>query len=168
MLNTILIISVVLIVIAAIVGIIIWRVKSKHSLDFSFQTSSGIKVKLSPKAKCTIDDFELWTDFVVSFWNEKEGWDRKEMLKLISKVEIILYDEIYIERSGMKVNGITWPNKYKIEIATYPKYELSPDKNRIASLFRHEMSHLIVGYIGKIPFDNETHHKLFAKDGLGA
>jgi hypothetical protein len=146
------------------------RAKRKEKVQFDFSTKHGIDVKLSPMFDgVTAVPFEKWTEDLISFWNEKRGWDRNKMLSCVSKVGIFLYDELYLERSGVKVNGVTWPNRYEIEMATKPKEDSGQTPfEKVKSLFRHEMSHVLVGHVGEIPFDNETHHALFAQVGLGA
>jgi len=175
-LEIILIIAGVLVVSGLIVFAIVWSIKKKkeNEIQFDYVTKHGIKIKLSPLLQdLKAEDIESWTDDLVNFWHEVEGWDKESMYAEIKKTSIILYDELYLERGGIKVSGITWPYSYKIEIATLYKPELdqavyTPFK-KVKSLFRHEESHVIVGKMATdIPYDNEHHHALFAEMGLGA
>lgn len=146
------------------------RSKRKKAAQFDFTTKHGIDVKLSPElSDLKPEAVEEWTESVVSFWEEKRGWSREKMLKNLAKVGIFLYDEPYLNRAGIKVNGITWPNKFEIEMATLPKEGSSQTAfGKVKSLFRHETSHVLAGYVGGVVFDNAIHHALFAEVKLGA
>lgn len=135
-----------------------------------FTTSHGIDVQPSP-AMASLDaaTVEAWTESVVDFWQQKKGWARKDMLEMLAKVSIKMYDQEWLGRAGIKVNGITWPDSFLIEMAVLPKEGVAQTPlQRVASLFRHETSHVIAGYVGQYPWDNDVHHQLFAELGLGA
>ena len=170
--TTWIIIGSLLLVIVLIVGLIIWKTRKKK-IDFDYTTKHGIDVKLSQKTSFLKKELiEKWTESIIDFWTNAEGWDKKSILKALDNLEIFFFDKLYLERYGIKVNGInlihgvTSSGKYAIEIATIPKKGLIED--RVYSLFRHEVSHVVVGYAGGVPLDNDIHHRLFAKDGLGA
>ncbi len=161
---TYIIIGLVLTAVAVGVGILIWKIKKKDKFDYI--TKHGIKLNLSPQSYfLTKEVAEEWTESLIYFWNDKEGWDKKTIIKAVSDVKISLYDKLYLNRYGIKVNGVTFGND--IEIATMPKPGTYKIYDKVKSLFRHEMSHVIVSYMG-IPIDQEIQHKLFDKDGLGA
>lgn len=145
--------------------------KEEYNNQFDFTTKYGTRVKLSPRTKdISKEVFEGWTDSVVGFWEENKNWGKEKSYKIIGKTAIFVYDEPYLNRAGIKVNGITFPAKYEIEIAALPKINITDQTifDRVESLFRHETSHVITGFVGGVPFDNEGHHKLFAEFGLGA
>lgn len=145
--------------------------KKEYNAQFDFTTKHGIRVRLSEQTKnITKETFEGWTKDVVEFWKEVKDWDTDKSYKVLSKTAIFMYDEPYLNRAGIKVNGITFPARYTIEIAALPKTNITEQTifNRVSSLFRHETSHVITGFVGGIPFDNEVHHKLFAEVRLGA
>ena len=76
-----------------------------------------------------------------------------------------------IERAGTKVNGIFWPAKFEVEISTLKRTDQNETyyaATKVYSLFRHELSHVVAGYVGGIKFDNDVHHEIFAKAKLGA
>jgi len=157
---------------AAIVGLIVFFIvlRRRKKVQFDFTTKDGIDIKLSPLLSgLAAETIEEWTESVVLFWEQAKGWDRKSSLRTLAKVSIFLYDELYLDRAGIKVNGITWPNKFEIEMATLPKQKsLQTPFEKVKSLFRHEISHILAGYVGGFSFDNDAHHVLFGEVGLGA
>jgi hypothetical protein len=146
--------------------------KKEEEEKYDFTTKYGIRVMLSPQTKgITSEVFDMWSDSVVDFWHEKKGWSKEKCYKRLAKTEIEIYDVEYLERAGMKVNGIMWPSSFLIEMASFSKGTTTAPIKRIASLFRHEVSHIIAGYVGNLeagPNGGEYHHKLFAEVGLGA
>lgn len=147
------------------------RSKKRKEAEYSFTTKHNIDIKLSSEVSdITPAEIEEWTESVVDFWYDAKGWSKEESYKVLSKVDIFTYDELYLNRAGIKVNGITWPNTYTIEMATIPTNlsDTYRHKDKVKSLFRHEVSHVIAGFVGNVAFDNKTHHDLFAEVGLGA
>lgn len=164
--------------VGGLVAFLVWKQKKKkddYNKQFTYTTKHGLRVKLSEKtADIPASDFEEWTESVVDFWVEAKGWAKVKSLAQIKKISIFMYDQEYLNRAGIKVNGITWPSKFEIECATLPKgwvdgsdASYTPYK-KVKSLFRHEVSHVLAGYAGKIAFSNEAHHALFAEVKLGA
>lgn len=134
--------------------------------NYDLKTKKGVRVKLSSKSKkIPINDFENWTNFLISFWSKK--WEKNKIEKVISKVKVFIYDEKYIVYSDRKLNGAAYPEKYKIEITTLNKDNIF-DYNRVKSLFYHEMSHVIVEKAGGFFAFEKDHHKLFKEMKLGA
>lgn len=147
----------------------------KHNQQFDFTTKSGLKIKLSEKTSgITQVEVEEWEDSVVDFWKEAKGWDAELSRKMLGKIEVFVLDETFLNRAGIKVNGITYPGsaKFTIEMASLYKEGLDPavytPYKKVKSLFRHEVSHVLASTVGRVPFNNEVHHKLFADVGLGA
>ena len=150
---------------------ILFFTKYFHKVEMSYTTKYGTLITLSPKTKTIKKDLiEDWTDSVVHFWNTIKEWDKEECYRIFGEMEIEMYDEQYLVRAGMNVNGITWPDFCLIEIATLPKNSDKMSIKRVESLFIHETSHLILEYVGKIIAgdDSEIHHKIFEEVGLGA
>lgn len=149
--------------------------KTDYNKQFNFTTSHGLRIKLSEKtADIPASDFEEWTEDVVNFWFEAKGWSKEKSMAQMKRISIFIHDQEYLNRAGIKVNGITFPSKWEIEMASLPKgwtddseAAYTPYK-KVKSLFRHEVSHVLAGYVGKVQFDNEVHHKLFAEVKLGA
>jgi hypothetical protein len=173
--TTIEIIILVTILIGVIgVGIffVIKHLKNKKEGKYNFTTKYGTRVMLSPQTEgITKEVFEMWSDNVVNFWCNLYGWNVEKCYKRLSQTEVGIYDEKYLERMGYKVNGIMWPSSFFIEIASLPKCCNTASIKKIASLFRHEVSHIICGYVGNLPAGpngGEYHHKLFAEVKLGA
>lgn len=172
------VLAVVVLGVAGLITFLLLKQKKKkeeYNEQFTYTTKHGLRVKLSEKtADIPITDFEDWTEDVVNFWFGAKGWDRNKSLAQIKKISIFMYDQEYLNRAGIKVNGITWPSKFEIELATLPKgWSDDPTATytpymKVKSLFRHEVSHIIAGWVGGIVFDNEIHHKLFADVKLGA
>jgi len=144
--------------------------KKEEKEKYDLVTKHGIKVMRSPMMSGLASaEIEEWTEDAMSFWVEKKGWSREKMLKAIAKVRVEMFDEKYIEHDGIKYNGTFWPTSFLMEITTKPKFEGKRTPiQRVWSLFRHELSHVIVGQVGGIKYDNDTHHALFREMGLGA
>jgi hypothetical protein len=148
------------------------RDKKREEEKYDFTTKYGTRVMLSPQTQgITKEVFEMWSDSTIKFWCDLYGWSVEKCHKRLSQTEIEIYDKEYLERAGWKVNGIMWPSSFLIEMASLPKGSDTASVKRIASLFRHEVSHIIAGYVGNIPAGpngGEDHHKLFAEVKLGA
>jgi hypothetical protein len=146
--------------------------KREEKEKYDYTTKYGTRIMLSSQTKgISVDIFEAWSDSVVDFWFEKKGWSKDKCYKKLAQTEIEVFDTEYLERAGVKVSGIMWPSTFLIEISTFPKGSVVASLERIASLFRHEVSHIIAGYVGNLeagPNGGEYHHKLFAEIGLGA
>ncbi len=143
------------------------------NINYSFITSHGIKVRSTAKLNdLNAGDIESWSEDLMMFWNQKLNCPIEDIKNCFAHTKIILYDEQYLERAGIKVNGITWAEDFVIEIATLlrPDQEINGynSMQKVKALFRHECSHIILGYVGKVEFNNELHHKVFAEMGLGA
>lgn len=160
-----------------LVAYIVLRQKKKkedYNKQFNYTTKHGIRVKLSDEtAHIPASDFEEWTEDVVNFWFEAKGYSKEKSMSYMKKISIFMHDKEHLNRAGMKVNGILWPSKFEIECATLPRNWVEGESSqtpykRVKSLFRHEVSHVIAGYVGKVKMTNEVHHALFAEVGLGA
>ena len=169
------------VIISVAIGVFVYlklradKKKQIYNEQFDFTTKHGIRVHLSSQTRNIKQEaFEDWTEKLVDFWEKKMNCDRDESLKHLSKTSVLIYDQVYLERFGVKVNGILHPARYEIEIATIPpekdkdkKYINTPYK-RTKSLFKHEASHIIVGYVGGFKMDNDIHHDIFRGVKLGA
>lgn len=146
--------------------------KKAEKEKYDYTTKYGTRIMLSPQIKSvSVDVFELWSDSVVDFWHEKKGWSKDRCYKKLAQTEIEIFDAEYLERNGYKANGLMWPSTFLVEISTFPKGGDTASLPRVASLFRHEVSHIIAGYVGNLeagPNGGEYHHKLFSEVGLGA
>lgn len=174
MVGTIILISIlVLVIIVVAIYLIIKHIKSKKNNveEYDFITKYGTKIKLSPKAKGNISKkvIEDYTDDVVNFWYVKKAWSKEASYKIIGKIKVELFDVFYIQIGEDKYNGIFWASSFVMEISTLSrKISLI---NRVESLFRHEASHAICEYVGKIRSKEkfgEDHHRLFKEVGLNA
>jgi hypothetical protein len=147
--------------------------KSKKTEEkYDYTTKYGTRIMLSPQTKnMSVSIFEGWSNSVVNFWTEETGWDKTKCYEKLSYTEMKIFDAEFLERNGSKVSGLVWPNTFLIEVSTFPKGESQASITRLASLFRHEVSHIIAGYVGGLeagPNGGEFHHKLFAEVGLKA
>lgn len=168
---------VVVAIVASIVVIFYLKRKQKQkdfNKQFNYTTVHGIRVKLSERLKdLSHNDIEYWTEDLVDFWFKTKGWDKDKIYKAISYITLFMYDQEYLERVGQKVNGVTWPSSSVIELATLHKAGLDQSiftpYHKVKSLFRHEVSHIIVERAGGIICGNgEEHHRLFKEVKLGA
>ena len=141
----------------------------RPNTDFDFITNSGIRIKLSPiMNNLTSEEVGDWTNSIVDFWCSKKDWNEAEIRKELRTVDVLLYDEYYVVADGIIGVAITRYNN-EIIISTLPK----PSSNitpyeKVKSLYRHELSHIIVGKMATIPYTELAHHKLFEEVGLGA
>jgi len=168
----IILVSVLASAIGAGVFFLIRYLKKNEEKIYDYATCYGTRIILSPQTKnVSVSVFEAWTESVVCFWAEKNGWDKEQCYQKLSQTEIEIFDAEYLERNGYKVSGLVWPSTFLIEVSTFPKGKSQASMVRLASLFRHEVSHIIVGYVGNLeagPNGGEFHHKLFADVGLEA
>jgi len=170
----IIIVTILLATIAGLAYLLIRNLKKNKRKEtiYDYTTKYGTRIMLSPQTKnMSVDVFEAWSDDVVTFWHENMGWDVEKCFEKLSQTEIEIFDSEYLERNGFKASGLMWPSSFLIEISTFPKGEDVASTERIASLFRHETSHIMAGYVGNLPVGpngGEYHHKLFAEIGLGA
>ena len=140
---------------------------------YDFSTKYGTRVMLSPQTKdYTPEMFEEWTDSMVDFWYDKKGWSKEKSYKMMAKTEVEMFDVHTLEMvNGYRASGRMWPGSFLIEITTFNKDEDEASVRRVASLFRHETSHIVAGWVGRLeagPNGGECHHKLFKEIGLNA
>lgn len=145
--------------------------QDKKDIKYNIKTKFGTRIMLSPQTnninKLT---FERWTNELIDFWVNAISLDEKECYKRISVLKIKIYDENKIYRYKKFVNGLAWIGSNLIEITSFPPDNIIASINRVKSLFRHEVSHMLCYYVGKIPSgpnSGETHHKLFKDVKLG-
>lgn len=161
---------------AGLAGYLLWRrsrKKQEYDEQFAYTTKHGIRVKLSERMKdLPVEDVEEWTEDVVNFWFDAKGCSKEESYKYLARVTVFMYDQDDLICDGVRVEGLLWPSSFKIEMATLYGEHLDPEKytpyKKVKSLFRHETSHVIAGYVGKVKMTNEIHHALFAEVKLGA
>ena len=165
----IIIIAIVAIILGVGIFFLVRYLTNKEKYDLT--TKYGTKILLSPQTKnIKVDVFNNWSDDVVDFWYKSKDWNKKECYEELSKMKVKIYDAEYLERSGYKVSGMMCPESSLIEISTFPKGTQVASLERIASLFRHETSHIIAQFVGNLDpgIGGEAHHKLFAEVSLKA
>ena len=132
-------------------------------------TAHGIILYLSPKMRLLpFGTVEEWTLSVLQHWKKCMNWDIAEMRKVLKGIKIHMYDKEYLEISDRKVKGAAQGKS--IWMATIPKKgsETTPFKI-VKSLFRHELSHILVyKFSPNRHMDEEAHHELFRETKLGA
>ena len=129
-----------------------------------------VHVRLGVKNRPSRDDIWRWLVSVIAFW-ETDGYPATGH-KLGTLVPghcvqgLVVFDDRYkieLSRWDMIVHG--WSKDGVAVIGIHPGMTAAEDGAYVASLFRHEVSHLILSACG-IP--GELHHGLFKKYGLGA
>lgn len=177
MTTTIAIISSI-ILISLIVILLVIFLRQKEVVDPQqktvFTTKHQVIIKLSKKTEhIQPATFEGWLDELVQFWNEKQQWKQADILEKMRNITIVTYDSCYLtipwdnESGELKVSGVTYPVSQRIEIAALPTGNTATIEDRVKSLIRHEVSHMIIGGLGGY-WSNEASHTLFADVNLGA
>lgn len=168
-------ILIVIIVALIVVGIGIYLVirhLKQEDDKFDFATKYGTKFKLSPAMeKLSVEIVEEWTDEIVEEWNDKMLWNKDEMYNILKKTKVILHDSINVEGGGIVAKGLVWPHSLIVEIATLSEKDSVRPFDKVKSLFRHEVSHIICEFVGgvkSVERFGEEHHRLFKQVGLGA
>lgn len=169
--TSILIVGIALTV-SILIGLLVYFliIRKKDKRTASFITKSGISFFNSPRSKITPGIIDEWTDDIANFWILQKKWDKGQIYKLFQDITVFLHDVEYLNVQGYKLNGAAWFYKNDIEISTFKKGTKDFDLSRVKSLYRHELSHLICGHVGKVVSGDfgENHHKLFKEVGLGA
>lgn len=146
-----------------------------------YVTKHGIYVVLGKRNRPLKADVEAYTEKCVNFWSteslQKPGDStvikREAVLEAVRNVRCF-FNDVKIVGYGYKViRGITEKipfvgvarNNVQIVVAYWPEVP----QHGVPGIFRHELSHVILGLNGYFPGDNygENHHRIFAKAGLG-
>lgn len=173
-------ITVVLIGLGALLVVTIIRSNKKRKQQVIWDkggivTSSGLTFYPSPKMlELSKETMDKWVEEVVQFWYAKKGWDKDKSRSFIRHVKIFMYDKDYLVRTiagkNVEVNGITYPDRMVIELATTWKDSANGKPiDKVYLVVRHELSHIIAGvHEPTLYWDMNASHKLFAESGLGA
>lgn len=150
------------------------RRREPNSEFSTLRTNYGITIKLSPLSeKLTTAEVDEWSNWLIHFWNQAGmGWNRTSLASSLNGVVIEIKDienmDIQIGDVMVKVNAYTLPISKKTVICCKPGKRNTTVMHLIENLFKHEVSHSIVGTIDSQYWDGEKSHNLFKDKGLGA
>lgn len=172
---TIALIIVGIIILLGLIGLGVWWALRKQKIKNGFEGPYGIEVYLSAKtAYLTPEMVKQWTDDLVNHWHTKKGWPLEEIRASIAGSKIQMLDQEYIEYEGDNdpstteyANGLNYLQSKTIYITTLREGQTEAHKQRVWSLWRHELSHLPVAIIGGL-WTNKESHAMFKETGLGA
>jgi hypothetical protein len=145
----------------------LWTKRNPDSITKGFTTSHLIHVKLSKHTKfLTKEKIERWIETVIKFWEDKKGWDPYLIKEAIKNSVVILTDREVLQNGKQWTPALCYPLSKIIEIATLGVGENPIKIERwTRHLFIHELSHLIVIYVGGM-VDVEEQHQLFGELNL--
>lgn len=131
---------------AGIIILIVWRHKSpKHD----YKTKFGLMVRLGKKNRPSRTQVTAWMNELYAIWYPVY----QSPLDLSDKF-VVFVDKEKISAFGKFFRGFTWGNTAVVGM----KKDESTDQYTY-SLFRHEVSHLILDVYGE-KWDEEHHHRL--------
>ena len=149
-------------VISAIVGVVFllsiptWYIMRYNYIAPDYVTSTGLRIKQGDVNKCLPTDVEKWADWVVSFW--KKHYPDDLIDSSIKGKLCICIDKEKLSVMGRFVRGYSYSDKMVIGWNGDLKYT--------ESLFKHELSHIILLGCGEV-YDNTAQHAIFKDKGLG-
>jgi hypothetical protein len=124
------------------------------SLKCDFVTKRGLRVRKGGKCQCEMDRIQLWEDEIVAFWSKFYTVNLEDAILVCKDLEKISIDGIERFYRGYSTGNsavIGWREG---------------DVAYTHSLFRHEISHVIVTRAG-VFYNEAAQHALFAEKGLG-
>lgn len=140
----------------------LWTKKNPDNIIKGFSTSYLIHAKPSKHVRfLTKEILETWIESIIKFWENQKGWDPYLIKEAIKNSVIIFTDKEIIQNGKQWTPALCYPFSKIIEIATLGVGE-NPVKIKrwMRHLFIHELSHLIVIYVGGM-VDVEEQHQLF-------
>jgi hypothetical protein len=108
----------------------------------------------------TETDIYEWETNLVNLWELK--YKEKDILKSIQGAEIIAFDVPYLLLDKIQVRSIVWPDSKEIHLAVIGPNDYPSPVEWARLLSRHELSHLILGYLDNI-WNEEEAHRIFHK-----
>ena len=128
----------------------------------------GYKAEEHSSRVLTTKILNKWTDDLINFWaEEKKIYSSSQVKAALTNSKVYFKDVHLFEYDGQKVCGLAWTDIKTVSIASCGTDNVTPDLARMYSLFRHEMSHIIVCYCGGV-CEQTASHKLFVDVKLGA
>lgn len=171
-------------IISGVVGLVfaamvpLWYfVRSKYRA-YNYRTKHGIYVVLGKISKPERLVMEKWIDSVIEHWIEK-SFIYKDVLHHLTEAEVrnalcdltvFFLDTEKLSVWGRFVRGFSWGKDIAVgwrALRGGIEQQGTTDWVYVEKLTRHESSHPVLGYCG-IGWDENEHHAIFAKTGLGA
>lgn len=142
--------------------ILLWKNRRTEKIARGFTTIYFTHVKLSKHTRLfTKEKVETWIESILQFWQDKKGWDPYLIKEAIKNSVIIFTDKEVLQNGKQWTPALCYPISKIVEIATLGVGENPVKVERwTRHLFIHELSHLIVIYVGGM-VDVEEQHQLF-------
>lgn len=164
-----------IVLLLGLVGLGVWWALRKKKLENGFKMDYDITVYLSPQTLYLKPaETKRWTDDLVQHWHETMGWDLEAIRRSLAGLQVFMVDKESIKYEGdgnpettELAAGLDYLQEKRIYITTLRKGQTTVNKHRVWALWRHEVSHLPVVFIGKL-WTNKESHALFAETKLGA
>lgn len=145
-------------------------------------TEHGVYVVLGKINRPSKQEVENYTNKCIDFWTTKSLQkqddpvviEREKVLEAIKNVRCFFYDKKIVGWAYKMIRGIQ--TKIKFAGVAYNNVQIVvsywPDvpQHGVPGIFRHEMSHVILGLNGYPAGENfgDGHHRIFSRVGLGA
>ena len=142
------------------------KVKSSISLF------NGMSLWLSPESKnININKINDTIYKLIDFWNEKvSSWSLEKIADTLKNTKIYFQDMKFLyllQDENYRMVGVTFFDNKEIYITTLDRNN-EYDENKVISLIRHEVSHIICGYMDVKYMNADVSHQLFKDVELGA
>lgn len=113
---------------------------------------------------------ESWTTSLIQFWTaSKPDMLINRVVAAIEGSQVYLYDASYIELiDGQRVGGVSVPRSKWIVLSTMSSIKSGFSLFRVETIYRHEMSHVILDLAAGIKdVAGDLHHQIFSDAKLG-
>jgi len=127
-----------------------------NSRKADYVTEQGVRVRQGKKNKCEKKYVTEQVQWVINWWQER--YLTKDVAKALDDKLLVCVDAIKMSVLDRWVGGFAWGSMAVVGWDGNPEYT--------TSLIRHELSHFAAHACGH-QMDEEEHHKLFKKLGLG-
>ena len=145
----------------------LWGCASGQSVPkYASLSACGVQVELTQTTQFLTQSLvDRWCGELVDEWAKHVA--RTSAESALPGWKVVMVDQEYLEHGSQKAHGFTFPDYGFSAIATKPSlFNSNPSAGakRVESLFKHELSHVIVfrsgiGFVG-------DHHELFKQIGL--
>lgn len=150
--------------------ILVWIIR--HYPVDTINTTMGLNIKLSPLSSFIHkQDFDQWIWEVCDLWTREKGYSITSVISSIRGTTIVIIDQStipidYGQNPARSVLGVAYHHSKTLYICSlYLGNDKKSIRKQIEYLFKHEVSHIISGYVGNM-WSEEESHPIFRELGL--
>jgi hypothetical protein len=159
---------------------VVWYIMRWVGIRYDYQTVQGIFVRRGKVNRPEKPAVEKWTDELVQFWSDSE---MSKVYKLNTTAILLAISNVWATFSDMDKVEVPRPSGLRGFVVGYAREAevliclpmISGgsgnahilEEEAIHSLFKHELSHIIIGKQTGITGEEE-HHRIFRDNNLGA